>query len=88
MALFIARAIMVILGIIYTALGLWMTGMGVINELALRTFVPVLVFVYGEPPRPVDDSTLDEFLDGDYIPFTVSGIMTLVVGVCFLCIIP
>ena len=88
MVLFLAKVILAVLGIVYTALGLWMTGMGVINELALRTFVPVLVFVHGEPPRPVDDDRLDSIIECDYIPFTVAGITTLIVGICFLCGVP
>ena len=83
MFLTIARVIMGVLGAIYAILGIYMVGNGIVNEIVIRTVLPMLVLV-DSPPQSFFEGDQDDPFEKDYIPFIVAGIMLAIVGVSFL----
>ena len=88
MVLFIARFIMAMLGSVYTILGVYMVGSGLLNEYLKRTFLPMLVLIGDPPPALFEEDDPDNPLDKDYTPMIIAGILTTVVGICFVTNLP
>ncbi len=88
MVLFIARFIIAMLGSVYTILGVYMVGSGLLNEYLKRTFLPMLVLVGGPPPALFEEDNPDDPTNKDYIPMIAAGILLAAVGISFICNIP